>query len=40
VAVEEIIDRARGNREKAIVFVTGVPRASATPNEKAPSANE
>ncbi len=30
VAVEEIIERARGNREKAIVFVTGVPGAGKT----------
>ncbi len=30
VGVEEIIDRARGNREKAIVFVTGVPGAGKT----------
>jgi hypothetical protein len=28
--VEEIIERARGNREKAIVFVTGVPGAGKT----------
>jgi DUF2075 family protein len=30
VAVEEIIERARGNSEKAIVFVTGVPGAGKT----------
>jgi hypothetical protein len=30
VGVEEIIERARGNREKAIVFVTGVPGAGKT----------
>jgi hypothetical protein len=30
VGVEEIIDRARGNSEKAIVFVTGVPGAGKT----------
>ena len=30
MAVEEIIERARGNSEKAIVFVTGVPGAGKT----------
>lgn len=30
VGIEEIIERARGNREKAIVFVTGVPGAGKT----------
>jgi hypothetical protein len=30
VAVEEIIERVRGNSEKAIVFVTGVPGAGKT----------
>jgi Uncharacterized conserved protein (DUF2075) len=30
VGVEEIIDRTRSNREKAIVFVTGVPGAGKT----------
>ncbi len=30
VGVEEIIERARANREKAIVFVTGVPGAGKT----------
>lgn len=30
VAVEEIIEQARGHREKAIVFVTGVPGAGKT----------
>jgi hypothetical protein len=30
VGVEEIIERTRGNREKAIVFVTGVPGAGKT----------
>jgi hypothetical protein len=30
VGIEEIIERARGSREKAIVFVTGVPGAGKT----------
>ena len=30
VGIEEIIERARANREKAIVFVTGVPGAGKT----------
>lgn len=30
VGIEEIIDRARGNREKVIIFVTGVPGAGKT----------
>jgi hypothetical protein len=30
VGIEEIIERARGNREKAIIFVTGVPGAGKT----------
>jgi hypothetical protein len=30
VGIEEIVERARGNREKAIVFVTGVPGAGKT----------
>ena len=30
VGIEEIIERARGNQEKAIVFVTGVPGAGKT----------